>query len=142
MKAWLFLILLSVTTSVNSATLSTPDEAKSFSFKVMNLFLNEKFDEGLNISKTYWPLPPVEIDSLANTIKQQWPIVKQRFGKSTGVELVKKEKIGKSFIKFYFLHKFENHALYWTFSFYKPKKTWKINSITYKDDLEILFTKY
>jgi len=105
----------------------------------MQHFVREEFIKGLDIAKAHWPLPPVEIDGLANQIKTQWSIVRQRFGKPAGIELIKEERIGTSFVRFYYLHKFENHAIYWRFTFYKPKKIWKINGITFKDDLDFLF---
>ena len=105
----------------------------------MQYFLKAEFVEGLNIAKVYWPLPPVEIDNLANQIITHWAIVKQRFGKPTGMEFIQEERLGKSFVRFYYLHKFENHAIYWRFTYYKPKNEWKINGITFKDNLEFLF---
>ena len=53
--------------------------------------------------------------------------------------LLGQEKVGKSFILYYYLHKFENHAIYWRFTFYKPNDVWKVNGITYRDDLDFLF---
>ena len=105
----------------------------------MQHFLKSEFVKELDVAKAYWPLNPVEIDGLANKINTQWSIVQQRFGKPTGTEFIKEERLGTSFVRFYYLHKFENHAIYWKFTFYKPKNEWKINSITFKDNLEILF---
>ncbi|WP_054694382.1 hypothetical protein [Geotalea toluenoxydans] len=81
----------------------------------------------------------MEIDGLANQIATQWPVVQQRFGKATGKEFVREESIGKSFVRYYYLHKFENHSLLWRFTFYKPLNTWKINGIQYIDDFDYLF---
>ncbi len=54
-------------------------------------------------------------------------------------ELVQTKKIGKSFVRYIYLHKFEKHAIYWQIDFYKPRKEWKINQITYLDTLNILY---
>ena len=132
-------LIIIVAQSASAASLKEISETKSLSNKIMQHFLKAEFVEGLDIAKAYWPLPPVEIDGLANQINTQWSIVKQRFGNPTGMELIKEERLGKSFVRFYYLHKFENHAIYWKFTYYKPTDRWKVNGITFRDDLEFLF---
>jgi len=139
MRIWLTVIILFLAQSVYAEGLKELSETKSLSDKIMQHFIKEEFKTGLGIAKKYWPLPEVEIDSLANTINTQWSIVRQRFGSPSGTEFIGQEKVGKSFIRYYYLHKFQNHAIYWRFTFYKPKDVWKVNGITYKDDLDFLF---
>jgi len=139
MKYLFIAILLALSLQANADGFSSPKEARDFADKTMDLFIKKKFSEGLNAAKIYWPLPSIEIDGLANKINQQWPIVDQRFGKVTGKEFIRAEKIGNSFIRYFYLHKFENHAIYWRFDFYKPKDKWKINSIVFLDDLGVLY---
>ena len=88
--------MIIVAQSASAASLKDIAETKSLSNKIMQHFLKAEFVEGLNIAKTYWPLPPVEIDGLANKINTQWSIVQQRFGKPTGIEFIKEERLGKS----------------------------------------------
>lgn len=139
MKTWVFIFTLLFSQVITAAPLKDVAETKTLSNTIMQHFLKEEFDKGLNIAKAYWPLPPVEIDSLANQINTQWSVVQQRFGKPTGIELVSEESIGQSFVRYYFLHKFENHAIYWKFTYYRPNNEWKINGITFQDDLDFLF---
>ena len=107
--------------------------------KLVDNFIKANFQEGLNASKPYWPLPEVEIDGMANQIKQQWPMVDQRFGKVIAKEFVKEKRIGKSLLRYYYLHKFENHPIYWRIDFYRPHDEWIINSIIFLDKLDPLF---
>jgi len=139
MRALIIVLVLILAQPVSAAALKEVSATKSLTNNIMQHFVREEFIKGLDIAKAHWPLPPVEIDGLANQIKTQWSIVRQRFGKPAGIELIKEEGIGTSFVRFYYLHKFENHAIYWRFTFYKPKKIWKINGITFKDDLDFLF---
>lgn len=111
----------------------------SFSNQLVSLFVKYDFKSALDKAKPYWPLPAVEIDAMLNQINQQWPLVKQRFGITTGKELVQTKRIGKSFIRYIYLHKFENHAIYWQIDYYKPKTQWKINQITFLDTLNTLY---
>ena len=125
--------------TVYADTLKDVSETKSLSSEIMQYFLKEEFVKGLDKAKAYWPLPPVEIDGLANQINTQWTLVKQRFGESTGIEFIREERLGDSFTRYFYLHKFENHAIYWSFTYYKPKSGWLINSVNFQDNLEFLF---
>ncbi|MDX8387322.1 MAG: hypothetical protein R8M46_02165 [Ghiorsea sp.] len=139
MKFITLIFIIFVSQSVSAATFKDISKTKLLSDQIMQHFIKEEFVKGLNIAKNYWPLPPVEIDGLANTINTQWSIVKQRFGTPTGIEFIRKERLGESFIRLFYLHKFENHAIYWVFTFYKPNNEWKINGISFKDDFGFLF---
>lgn len=139
MKFILITMLLLISQGVYAENLTTDMKAQTLTNKMLNHFTKEEFKAGLALAKPYWPLPEVEIDGLANQINTQWPIVQQRFGKATGFELVKTEKIGGSFLRYYYLHKFENHAIYWQITFYKPYKNWIVNGVTFQDTLEKLY---
>lgn len=117
----------------------TEKEARSFSDSLIDSFVANKFQEGVDSAKPYWPIPPVEIDGMANQMAQQWPMIANRFGKSLEKEFIKKERIGQSFVRFYYLHKFEKHAIYWQVDFYKPQNEWKINSMRFLDSLDFLY---
>lgn len=131
------LVLMSGTAFANS--LKSTDETRQLADRIVAHFVKKEFKEGLALAKPHWPLPEVEIDGLANQITSQWPIVDQRFGVSTGKEFIREEKLGNSFIRYYYLHKFQNHAIYWLITFYRPTDKWKVNGVNFKDDLESLF---
>jgi hypothetical protein len=94
---------------------------------------------GYETLKPYWPLASVEIDNLANQTNTQWPMVKQRFGTSIATEFIKETKAGDSLARFVYLQKFQNHAIRWVFTFYKPKDRWIINGVSFDDRLDLLF---
>lgn len=137
-----FLILISIlifSTSINAAGFSSKKETRKYADKLMDYFVKKQFSAGLNDAKKYWPLPVVEIDGLANKINQQWPIVDKRFGKAISKEFIKSKSIGNSFVRYYYLHKFEKHSIYWRFDFYKPRNEWKINTLIFLDNLDSLY---
>jgi hypothetical protein len=105
----------------------------------MGYFKLDKISEGYSVLKPYWPLPSVEIDNLINKTTTQWPMVKQRFGESLGTEFIKEERVGKSFVRYTYLHKFNNHAIRWLFILYKPKGQWVINGVSFDDNVNELF---
>lgn len=141
MKKYYILFLLIFSSPIFADSLKSEKKTLSFSNEMISLLFKEKFQEAFNSAKPYWPIPPVEIDSIVNKINQQWPLVNQRFGKAIGTEFIRKETIGKSFVRYYYLHKFQNHAIYWRIGFYKPSKEWKINSVVFLDSLDILYEK-
>jgi hypothetical protein len=139
MKPILFVLVTLLSISTHATDFKTESEAKVFADRLVDLLLQDKFREAFDQAKPYWPMPTIEIDSLVNQIQQQWPIVQKRFGRAIGTEFVRSERIGKSFRRYYYLHKFENHAIYWQIDFYKPEDVWKINSIVFLDQLNVLY---
>jgi hypothetical protein len=139
MKIVVSIIFCLISFQVNADRFLTEGQAQNFAESAMDSFVNGEFSKGVNLAKPYWPIRPVEVDGMANQLAQQWPMFEQRFGRSLGYEFLKSESIGDSFVRFYYLHKFQNHAIYWVFSFYNPSEGWNINSIKYLDNLEVLF---
>lgn len=119
--------------------MESPQQTRTLSDRIISHFIKKQFDEGLTLAKPHWPIPEAEIDVLGSKIKTQWPIVDQRFGQAIGSEFIKSIEIGDSLLRYYYLHKFKNHAIYWQITFYKPESQWVMNSIVFKDDLDILF---
>ena len=130
--------LLLVSFQANADSFANLTEARKVADKAVALFKEEKMVEGYNVVKPFWPLPPVEIDSLANQTATQWPMVKQRFGASLSTEFIVETKAGQSIAQLVYLHKFERHALRWVFVFYKPADRWLINSVSFDDKIDQL----
>ena len=133
------LVLLYPCAVFSQGELKSFKETRNLSDRIVGHFIKEEFQEGLGLAKAFWPLPPVEIDGLANQIATQWPMVNNRFGRPTGMEFLKEERLGKSFVRYYYLHRFENHAIYWRVTFYKPLDSWRVNGIQFLDNLDPLF---
>lgn len=121
------------------APLTTTADARKLADKAVALFQQEKFAQGYAALKPYWPLAEVEIDSLANQTTTQWPVVKQRFGASIGHEFISEKSVGKSFIQYIYIQKFERHAVRWLFTFYKPKDQWIVNACSFDDTISAFF---
>lgn len=134
-----FSVLALLSLGAQADGLASKSEAKAFSDRLVQFFVKEEFKAGFDAAKPHWPIPAIEVDGVVNQIDQAWPLVQNRFGKSLEIEYLKSREIGKSFIKHYYLHKFENHAIYWSISFYRPKDVWVVNHIVFLDDLEGLY---
>lgn len=134
------LLLAVVPALARPADLASLAEARAVADRAVALFRDEKFVEGYGELKPYWPLAPVEIDGLVNQTVTQWPIVRQRFGTSITTEFVQEMQVGVSFVQYVYLQKFENHAIRWLFTFYKPRERWVVNGVSFDDSIELLFT--
>jgi hypothetical protein len=133
------ILLLTLPCIVSGEGFSSLNNAREITDKAMGYFKLDKISEGYSVLKPYWPLPSVEIDNLINKTTTQWPMVKQRFGESLGTEFIKEERVGKSFVRYTYLHKFNNHAIRWLFILYKPKGQWVINGVSFDDNVNELF---
>lgn len=127
--------LLFLSFQANADSFANLTEARKLADSAVALFKDEKMVEGYNALKPFWPLAPVEIDSLANQTATQWPLVKQRFGTSLSTEFIVETKAGQSLAQLVYLHKFERHALRWVFAFYKSADKWLINSVSFDDSI-------
>ena len=139
MKNLILVTLLLLSSSVFAKEFRDRNEIRKFADTFMEQIIQENFQKAFDIAKPSWPIPTVEIDNLVNTIKTQWPIVSSRFGKPIEMEFIRNERIGKSFLRYYYLHKFNKHAIYWQIDFYRPNKSWVINSISFQDKLNVLY---
>ena len=135
----LTLSVFAMTGVTHAKELKNQIDTKTLVDKMVSHFIKKEFTEGMALAKPHWPLPEVELENLIKTIEKQWPIVDQRFGQAVGQEMVSKQKIGDSFLRYYYLHKFKNHAIYWEITFYKPEDNWVVNGVSFKDNLDILY---
>ncbi|MFH1753306.1 MAG: hypothetical protein ABH875_03895 [Candidatus Omnitrophota bacterium] len=86
-----------------------------------------------------FPVPESEFLSLRMQTMQQLGMVGQRFGKAVGYEFIKSQEVKDTFLKYIYIEKFENHAIRWVFTFYKPKDHWLLNNFGWDDTIEALF---
>jgi hypothetical protein len=84
-------------------------------------------------------IPPAEFDAMLSQIPVQMPAISSRFGKATGYELLKEEKLGESLARLVYLQKFEKHAMRWYFYCYQGKDGWVINTFRFDDKVHELF---
>ena len=139
MKTAIIIISILASSLLNANTLDTEKSLREFSDKMLNHIMKTEVQKGFDMARPHWPIPEVEVDSIVNQLSKQQPVIKQRFGKAIEIEFIKKKQIGKSFVRLYYLHKYERHAMYWQIDFYKPHDTWLINKIITLDELDVLY---
>jgi hypothetical protein len=60
-------------------------------------------------------------------------------GKSIGSEFISQKKIGDSLVRLTYIEKTAKTAFVWNYYFYKSPTGWLVNSLTWNQDLQLLF---
>lgn len=135
----LVLALLATSAPILAADLRSEADTLSVANRLMDIAMKQSPDAAFATLKPYWPLDPAEIDGLASGAKLQWQMIESRFGNPVGYELIRTEHIGKSFVRYVYLQKFEKHALRWRISFYRSRDAWMTNNFSFDDQVESLY---
>jgi len=138
MKTITFIFAVVVASST-AVPLTSEKDAKDLADKFMNLVGKGSYREAFDQVKLHWPLPAPEIDNMAYQTETQLKMVTERFGKLLGQEFIQSNSIGKSYLRYIYIQKFENHATRWMVVFYRPSKEWKVNAINWDDQTHELF---
>lgn len=130
---------LSVPVSMKNAQgVKVPEEIKSVCEKFLGKIVKKDYSGAFFIIKSHSGIPAKELDRIEAITKSQISMMKPRFGDYLGYEFVKSIRVSNSLIKFIYITKMENHALRWMFVFYRPKKKWFLNNITWDDKIQLL----
>ncbi len=133
------LILLLFHCTTHAEEFNSTKDFQPFLKDVTNSIAAKDMKEAFNKIKPYWLIPSHEIDGIIYQYESQVGAIEKRFGKCLSMEYIGSKVIGKSFQKEIYLQKFEKHAMMWSFTFYKPKDKWIINSVFAKDLFEDLY---
>ena len=133
-------ILLSIMCFAASAnTLTTPKQTQKLCMTAVSHLSTGNVDQSFNTLKAFWPMPAAELDNLAYQTRSQLNMVASRFGKPIGIDYIRTQKAGSSFLKHTYIVKYEKHALRYLCVFYKPKNNWLVNSVVWDDETSSLF---
>jgi hypothetical protein len=132
MKNLIALIFL-ITISIHSYSQSSPDEIVETFFKA---YQEQGSTEALN--ELYKSNKWIDINGAAMmNLKEKMETLTIDFvGEFNGYELIVEKKLADSFILRSYLVKFERQPIRFTFQFYRPDKTWKIQNFSYDGDID------
>jgi len=137
----IFFIFIFVVLISQAKVLNTISQTKQLCHQGVVLLSQEKLEASFELFKPFWPFDIQELKSISKTTSTQLVLIAKRYGKILGTEYIKTSKVGKSFLKHTYTINLENHALRYMCVFYKPKKTWVLNSILWDDKIGLLFSK-
>ena len=114
-------------------------DLRRFADTFMEHIVRSDFNAAFETAKAAWGVPQSTMDKVAQDLKKQLPKNMKRFGRSLNVEWIRQARIGESFLRHYYLQRFERDAVAWYIDFYRPDKDWLINRIGTLEDTDVLF---
>jgi hypothetical protein len=109
----------------------TPSESADAFLKQVATPKSDAALDSLFVGSGMAELKPQAITTLKGQIKMAMAL----YGTPLGLEKVQEEDISPSVKRLVYIQKFENLPVAWEFYFYKPKDTWIINTLTFKDQI-------
>jgi hypothetical protein len=134
-----FALLLSLCSCAFADTLKGPTEARQLTDRVMAKVGGGDIENGIRLTKPFLIIPSSEFEVMLEQLKLQMPAMSQRFGKSIGYEFIREDKVGENLLRIIHVHRFEKHAMRWSFYFYRGKDGWTLNTFKTDDDIRQLF---
>jgi len=115
-------------------TLKNPTEARELADRAMKKVGEGDLEGGLLLTKPFLNIPVAEFEVALNQMRAQTPAMTIRFGKSIGFEFISQSSLGESLLRFVYIHRFETHAMRWSFIFYRTSKGWVLDTFKTDDD--------
>ncbi|MFA5549125.1 MAG: hypothetical protein WDA10_11330 [Porticoccaceae bacterium] len=103
----------------------------AFGNKVMMDISQARFDDAWRTMKINSNIPAAGIDNFGRQYRGHYEQTIRHYGPSVGVELMKTEMAGQSFLRATYLVKYESTAITWFMIFYKVRDTWVLNEFNY-----------
>lgn len=109
--------------------------AREFADGFLDLVMEEKIQAAFDSARHYWPAgSPAQIDALVLQTIRQREAALPTYGAKVGIEFVREDRMGGSFLRLVYLEKRQLHALVWVFLFYSADgNTWQLNSLLWND---------
>lgn len=114
-------------------------EARKLTDRVMAKVGEGDVVGGIRLAQPYLIIPPAEFEVMIDQLRMQEPVMAQRFGKTIGHEFLREEKVGENLLRIVQLHRFDKHAMRWSFYFYRGSSGWVLNTFKTDDDVAQLF---
>ncbi|HPU86983.1 MAG TPA: hypothetical protein PL088_01245 [Spirochaetota bacterium] len=134
-------IALVVAATAQANTLGAKQDTRRIADEFMKKIQTGDFDAAFGGIKIFFPIPEDEFNNLVTQTKNQFQMVKNRFGTTIGYELFKEESIKDLMVKYTYIMKFEKHIIRWMFIFYKPTQGWLLNWFHWDDKIDALFNE-
>ena len=127
--------------SAGAAPLATPADTRALGDAFMKLVAAGKIDDAFELMRPYWPIPQNEVNAVRVKTGQQRAMVATRFGDILGSAFVREEKVSDFIVRYTYVEKRDVHVIRWLITFYRPVDTWKVNAVTWDDDISALFNR-
>jgi hypothetical protein len=124
-------LLMLFSLSVHASGFDSTKLVLDFGNRVMMDISQARLDDAWRKMKAHSNIPPSGIDNFGRQYRAHHDQVIRHFGPAVGVELMKTEMAGQSFLRATYLVKYESTAITWFMIFYKVRDTWVLNEFNY-----------
>jgi hypothetical protein len=138
-QIYMMVLLLLACSAAMADVVKDPAEAKQLTERIMSKVGGGDLEAGLRLAKPFLIIPTAEFEVMLDKLTMQQPMMAQRFGKNIGHEFIREEKVGQSLLRVVYIHRFEKHAMRWSFYFYRGSAGWNLNTFHSDDDIRQLF---
>jgi hypothetical protein len=121
------------------AQLGSKDQTKLFSESFLTKLGTARPFDAFKMLRDMAPESEGEIDASRQSTEALLDQVRPSYGRMLDFELLDTKSLGKSFVRYDYLLKFERNAIHCRFVFYQPRNTWLPVSFTVNQDLTQLF---
>ena len=142
MLAYRFLlcaVLALASVSCRADTLKSEAELRPLAEAVMAKAAANDIDAAFRLMGPFTIVSAAEYRFAALQMAAQREQALARYGKAIGYELVGQRKFGESWMVLVFFEITANHALPWTFHFFRSPNGWVINSFQWSDKPQSIF---
>jgi hypothetical protein len=128
-----FFLLTACTSDAKEVGLLSESDTKTLCSSAADTFGKGNIQGAFDALAIHWPLPKEDIDAIAIQSKSQMNLVGARYGGYVGVEFIRTTKAGESFFRHLYAIKYDNHAVRFSCSFYRPRDKWIVNGFNWDD---------
>jgi hypothetical protein len=128
-----------LSSNAGADALKDKTEARKLTDRIMAKVGQGDVIGGIGLAQPFLIVPPAEFDVMVDQLKMQQPVMAQRFGKTIGHEFLQEERVGENLLRIIHLHRFEKHAMRWSFYFYRGSEGWTLNTFRTDDQIPQLF---
>ncbi|MCK9469493.1 MAG: hypothetical protein M0Q49_08750 [Porticoccaceae bacterium] len=123
--------LLLLSADAQARGFSSTRQVLDFGNQVMMDVSQVRLDDAWRQMKSHSNIPAAGIDSFGRQYRAHYDQAIRHYGPSVGVEMMKTEMAGNSFLRATYLVKYEATAITWFMIFYKVRDTWVLNEFNY-----------
>ncbi len=137
----LFLLIVPVAFALPQTSLATEAGIREFEEAFLEDFIAERFEEAFDRFRgDHSGLPLSEVDTLEVGTVRQLTSLRNRYGSSIDFVFLRSESIEEALTQHIYLIRYRNHALRVRFIYYNNGTVRRLNSFSWDDSVDALFS--
>lgn len=142
MYRFLLAIFLPLVVTLTSAQTTLPDlpAVRAFSDETMRGIASEAISISSERLIPLWArIRPEFVRERVEILQAEERRIRGLFGKPLGFEFIGERRLGESLVRLTYVERLERAPVLWHMYFYRAKDKWELQSISYDEELGVLF---